>query len=35
MRVGEFYMFPRWLSDKEFAYQGKRHKRYEFSPWVG
>ena len=25
---------PRWLSDKESAYQCRRHRRCEFNPWV-
>ena len=24
----------RWLSGKEYAFQGRRHRRYRFNPWV-
>ena len=27
--------FPRWLSDKESAYQCRRRRRLGFDPWVG
>ena len=25
----------RWLSGKEYAFQGRRHRRCRFNPWVG
>ena len=30
-----FYQLPRWLSGKEYPCQCRRHKRYQFHPWVG
>ena len=26
---------PRWLSDKEFTCQCRRHKRLRLDPWIG
>ena len=30
-----FDRLPRWLSDKESAYQCRRCRRLRFDPWVG
>ena len=30
-----FYQLPRWLSGKEYPCHCRRHKRYQFHPWVG
>ena len=34
--VGDFAVHPklRWCSSKEASYQGRRHKRHGFNPWV-
>ena len=30
-----FYQLPRWLSGNEYPCHCRRHKRYQFHPWVG